>query len=74
MWNTDGTAPLGYIASRGPGHERFRVRRAEGFALAAKNAIGAGDVPADKRVWLNIGGRIIDGKVASGARSPFSGF
>lgn len=33
------------------------------IALAANNLIGMGEVPADKLVWLDTGGRIIDGTV-----------
>jgi hypothetical protein len=33
------------------------------IASAANQAIGMGEVPADKLVWLDTGGRIIDGKV-----------
>ena len=33
------------------------------IALAANQAIGMGEVPAEKLVWLDTGGRIIDGKV-----------
>lgn len=33
------------------------------IALATNQAIGMGEVPADKLVWLDTGGRIIDGKV-----------
>jgi hypothetical protein len=31
-------------------------------ALAANKAIGRGEVPAERVVWLDTGGRIIDGE------------